>query len=227
MAGAATTTKSHDNSGERSGTKRDLLVQYNKAVADLVNNETWAATVRTLINLVRTHALTAVYTNPAFAINSNFDIKNGVAVQYSNNGVLGTLAASTNFDTGTAQVIVADKWSSALLSVKTSDSSAVLTWSATLNAATEAAAILALPAVPAGNIALGYVTVKTGSGVTWTAGTDALASGTGGTPATTTNYYNDPTLNSTIGMGPSVAVGATTALTAAKVGNMNGTAITA
>jgi len=28
------------------------------------------------------------------------------------------------------------------------------------------------------------------AGITWTAGTDALAGGAGGTPATTTNYYN-------------------------------------
>ena len=98
------------------------------------------------------------------------------------------MAANVNFDTGTAQDIVVDKWSSALLSVDASGNG-VVTWSATLDATDEAAAKVALPALPAGNTLFGYVTVLTKSAVNWVAGTDALAGGTGGDVAATTNYY--------------------------------------
>lgn len=55
--------------------------------------------------------------------------------------------------------------------------------------ATEALAIAALPAQTADKVLIGYVTILAGTGG-WVAGTDALAGGTGGTPATTTNYYS-------------------------------------
>ena len=55
--------------------------------------------------------------------------------------------------------------------------------------ATEALAIAAMPATTADRVFVGYVTILAGAGG-WVAGTDALAGGTGGTPATTTNYYN-------------------------------------
>jgi hypothetical protein len=132
---------------------------------------------------------TGVFNSPGFRIRTNFDVENANAVSYLNGGTYKTLAALQAFDTGTAQVIVADRWSAALLSVS-SAGAPVVTWSATLNATTEAAAIAALPALPAGNTALGYVTVKTGVGVAWTAGTSALRGGVGGVPASATNYYN-------------------------------------
>lgn len=162
----------------------DVIYSLTELVNDL------AGVVNSLVTQLRTSTLYRALGNPGFAISTNFDVKNANAISYVNNGTLKSLSANTAFDTGTAQVIVADKWSSALLSVA-SDGTATVTWSATLNAATEAAAIAALPALPAAtHTVLGYITVLTGSGVTWTAGTDALASGTGGTAATTTNYYN-------------------------------------
>lgn len=54
--------------------------------------------------------------------------------------------------------------------------------------ATEALAIAAQPAKTANKARVGYITVLA-SASTWIAGTDALAGGTGGNPATTTNYY--------------------------------------
>lgn len=148
------------------------------------------AALETLVNGLRTHALNQMLGNPALVIVSNFDVKNANAFYYTNAGILKTVAADQTFNTGTAQVIAIDCWSSALLSIA-ANGTLTVTWSATLDAASEAAAIAALPAIPAGHTPVGYITVLTGSGVTWTAGTDALASGTGGTPATTTNYYNN------------------------------------
>lgn len=54
--------------------------------------------------------------------------------------------------------------------------------------ANEDAAIAAAPAKTTDKARVGYVLVLA-SASTWVAGTDALAGGTGGNPATTTNYY--------------------------------------
>lgn len=182
-------TKSHDNSGTgdetfgQGSTERDLLVSFNKLITWLSNSSD---------------------ANPALAINSNFDVKNANAITVTIGGVQKTLSANTNFDTGTAAVISADKWSVAVLTWD--GTTATVTWAGatTQGYASEALAIAQLRsnsrlAVPSGSAAIGYITVQTGSGVTWTAGTDALATGTGGTPATTTNYYNDSTLNGSYG----------------------------
>lgn len=166
-----------------------LTTTTNALVADVEVLRTALAASNTLVGALRVYALTRAFADPAFAIKSNMDVQNANAVPYIFGGTLKVLASGQTFDTGTAQVIIANKWSSALLSLNASNSP-VLTWSATLNAADEATAIAALPAIPATSIAIGYITVLTGSGVTWTAGTDALQGGTGGTPATTTTYYN-------------------------------------
>ncbi len=50
-------------------------------------------------------------------------------------------------------------------------------------------AIAAAPVKTADKARIGYITVLA-SASTWVAGTDAFAGGTGGNPATTTNYYN-------------------------------------
>ena len=166
-----------------------FFTQINNLVTDIETLRANYASANTLLTQLRTKALYNAFSNPAFAIKTNFDVQNANAVHYTNGGTLKLLAAAQTFDTGTAQVIAADKWSSALLTLDASGNP-VVTWSATLNAASEAAAIAALPAIPANSTVLGYITVLTGTGVTWTAGTDALAGGAGGTPATTTNYYN-------------------------------------
>lgn len=195
-------TKSQDNSGtgdETFGlgsTARDLLISFNRTLTFLQNS---------------------AQANAGLVISTNFDVKNGNAITYTVAGVQKTLSANTNFDTGTAAVISANKWSIAIL---THDgSTATVTWAAatTQGYATEALAIAQLRSnsrlAPASGFAsIGYVTVLTGTDVTWTAGTDALAGGSGGTPATTTNYYNDPTLNGSYGGW--------------LIGNLSGTTIT-
>lgn len=56
--------------------------------------------------------------------------------------------------------------------------------------ASEALAIAAKPALPlATDWDMGYLTVKTAVGFTFVGGTDALAGGVGGNPASATNYY--------------------------------------
>ena len=179
----------------RGSTARDLLINYNAQ-----------------IQLDRNRALA----NPTFDIDTNFDIKNTEPITYCTDGLLRTLSDNTSFNTGTAATITAAKWGIAILTHN--GTTATVTWATTSAAmayASEALAIAALgkisTLIPAASFAsLGYVTVLAGASL-WTAGTDALEGGAGGTPATTTNYYNDPTLNGTFGGW--------------KIGNENGDAI--
>lgn len=171
-----------------------------------------ANALKTLTNQLQYNALYNAYgSNPVFVINSNFNVKNTNAFNVAINGALNNIAANTSWSTGTSQVIATNgKWSAALLSINAS-AAAVLTWSATLNAASEGAAISALPALPdATSVAVGYVTVQSstaGGGHTWTAGTDALTTGAGGNPANATNYYQNVNPNGSV-IGVAVATSA-------------------
>jgi hypothetical protein len=169
------------------GNLRDVV---NELITDHALFKTQVAADVASINLLRTSLYNRPMGNPGFAIDTNFDVKNANAISYTNNGTLKSLAANTSFDTGTSQVIATSgKWSAALLSVSNAGA-ATVTWSATLNAATEAAAIAALPALPANHTPLGYITVQSHASNTWIAGTSALTTGTGGNVAQATNYYN-------------------------------------
>ncbi len=207
-------SKSRDTSGEfgppqsgiLSATTPVLVTNQNSTTRDLLIN--WNAQIQFERNSVKD--------NPTFAIDTNFDIKTTEAVTYSHGGVLKTAADDSAFDTGTAAVIAINKWGIAILTH--SGSAGVVTWASTaMSYPTEAAAIAALGTITtlcplAANSSFGYVTVQTGSGVTWTAGTDALEGGAGGTASADTNYYNDPTLNGTFGGW--------------QIGNANGVVIT-
>ena len=149
--------------------------------------------------------------NPGFVINTNFDVKNANAISYLNGGTIKTLSANTNFDTGTAKTITGSKWAAALLTVNSSGT-AVVTWTSGGAYNTEALAIAALAAPAATDSVLGYVTVNAhASG--FTAGTDALTTGTGGNVATATNYYNEVNPNSLMLGSAPAALTNSTALT--------------
>lgn len=166
-----------------------------------------AAANKTLVNQLQVQSLYRALGNPAFQIRSNFDVQNANAISYINGGTLKTLAATAAFDTGTAATIATTKWGAAILSVNSSGTG-VVTWASgsQMTYASEAAAIAALTAVTATDTVLGYITVQA-AGSTWTAGTDALQGGTGGTPATTTNYYNSVNPNSLyVGSAVSTAI---------------------
>lgn len=61
---------------------------------------------------------------------------------------------------------------------------------------TEALAIAALPAVPANNAQMGYITVMSTHAAGFVGNTDALKGGSSGNPAAFTNYYVDTTYRS-------------------------------
>jgi hypothetical protein len=129
---------------------------------------------------------------PGLAIDTNFDVQTGAAIVYLLAGARYDLASGVSCDTGTSAGISTNNyWAVMLVSV---DNAGALTgtWADNAGAgySTEALAIAALPAVPANQVAIGFVAVKTGAGAAWDAGTDALEGGTGGDPSADTNYYD-------------------------------------
>lgn len=233
MAGTTTTSRRGRGVGSDAplaSVVNDLIVQFNTAIDDL---ETLRAALSaggvTLVNQLRQYALYRCFGNPGLVIDTNFDVKNGTAIYYTNGGTMKTLSANTNFDTGTAATIATAKWGAALLTV-TSSGTATVTWftAAGVGYASEALAIAAITAPDATSTIIGYVTVLA-AGATWTAGTDALQGGTGGTPATTTTYYNNDNPNAVIVGAAATTTAVDTAgdLLAAKIGDSSGVAIAA
>ena len=200
------------------------LIKLQKNIRDLANElqedhatfRTVVADNKTLLNQIRQVLLYEPLGNPGFAINSNFDVKNANAISYKNGGTLKTLGANTNFDTGTSKTITGSNWGAAVLTVNSSGTG-VVTWASGGGYSSEALAIAALAAPASTDTVLGYVTVQAhASG--FTAGTDALTTGTGGNVATTTNYYNsiNPNalmLGAAVSSSPPAALTNSTALT--------------
>lgn len=92
----------------------------------------------------------------------------------------------TAFPTGT---IPSNKWGSFRISV--SSTGTITLTKASGNGtgyATEALALAAVPAVPTGELDLGTITLKTAVGQAWVAGTDAIAGGSTGNPASVTTF---------------------------------------
>jgi hypothetical protein len=107
------------------------------------------------------------------------------------NAVSAVVAAQTGQAFGALGTIPEDKWGVILVQRVLAGTTTFVSAAAnyTTGYDSEAEAIAALPAATADRVAIGYVTILADTG-DWVAGTDALAGGTGGTPAAATNYYN-------------------------------------
>ena len=114
------------------------------------------------------------------------------------NGVPTAIAALTGQAFGALGTIPASKWGIIALERVLAGTASFTSGAAnyTTGYATEALAIAALPAQSADKVQVGYLTILA-SASTWVTGTDALAGGTGGNPATTTNYYSTPSVYDT------------------------------
>ena len=170
-----------------------LLKNLVDCVSELQTNNDYMVTqltaMRALVNQERAASLYACLGNPGFAISTNFDVKNANAISYINGGTVKTLGANTNFDTGTTKTCTGSKYQAAVLSVDASGTG-IVTWAPTAVYNSEAAAIAALTGPGAATeTVLGYFTIQAhASG--FTAGTDALTTGSGGNVCTATTYYN-------------------------------------
>jgi hypothetical protein len=178
--------------GVSEGSLVNLLTNIVAVVNELQTNhdtfKTEADDSKALVNQLRQSRLYGAYGNPGFAIDTNFDVKNATAIYYTNGGTLKTFAANTSFDTGTTKTVTGSKFAAALLSISATGT-AILTWTSGGAYNSEAAAIAALPACATTETPVGYFTLQAhASG--FTAGTDALTTGTGGNVCTATTYYN-------------------------------------
>lgn len=127
--------------------------------------------------------------DPVFAIDTNFDVKNTETTLFVANNITYTLADNTSCDTGTSKTITGGNWSAFVIDA-TNATTLTATW-ASSSYASEALALAAAESIAfvANKARLGIVTVRAhASG--FTAGTDALATGTGGNVAQNTNYYS-------------------------------------
>lgn len=197
-------------SADKRSSTAETTAELNKVVTDLDG-------LNALVTQLRTAHLYAPLGNPGFQIRTNFDVQNANAISYTNGGTIKTLSATSAFDTGTTKTITASKWGAAILSVDSSGTGTV-TFASGAGYDSEALAIAGLASPGATHTVLGYVTILA-AGSTWTAGTSALQGGTGGTPATTTNYYNSVNPNS-------LYFGSAYTVTAAQVAGLDGTVIT-
>ena len=178
-------------------------------------DNTHIANLKTLVNNIRTH-LTGdrlFSGDPALVLDTNFDVKTGAnEVTVSVEGSLGTVASGANCDTGAAATFPTTKWGIFNVTAVVAGT-LTATWDTNSSSGydNEAAAIAALPAAPASEASIGYVTVKAHASGTFLAGTDALKAGTGGDPAAETNYYTlaDPLGVVTAAVGTSAAANLT------------------
>ncbi len=135
---------------------------------------------------------TGLISAPGLVIGSTDDQVANVAFTYH---ILGVAYAKAAVAAGTApgaQTVPADTWALYLLSISTAGAITLTpaAANATTGYATEALAIAAMPATPAGEAVMGYVTTLTASGLAWVAATDAFEGGAAGNPASDTNYYD-------------------------------------
>ena len=106
-------------------------------------------------------------------------------------GVIVSVAAETAKAFGALGTIPTTKWGLIALERVAAGTTSFVSAAAnyTTGYATEALAVAAMPARSANKAVTGYVTIYASHASGWVAGTDALAGGTGGNPAGTTNYY--------------------------------------
>jgi hypothetical protein len=162
----------------------------NELKADHATYKTTIDDQKTLINLLQHRSQNFIlHTSPALAIDTNFDVKNTETTVFVAGSVVYTLTDNTSCDTGTTKTITASLWGA--FAVEASNATTLAANWASGSYASEALALAAAKALTptANKCVIGFVTVNAhGSG--FTAGTDALTTGTGGNVATATNYYS-------------------------------------
>lgn len=171
----------------------------------------------------KTGGANGILITPGLVLGSTDTRVGHLAFTYNANGLTNipkaAVAAGTAF--GALGTIPADQWGVIALNI---DSAGTVSYqSAPKNYSTgygtEAAAVAdvndTVMPVPSGKCRMGYVTIKTGVGLAWIAGTDALFGGTTANEASAGTFVSQAGI--TLGSG----------MTAAKIANAAGTVITA
>lgn len=160
-----------------------IEVLWPELLVDLTAVRAWGLSDRVLNSVALAIGSTVTFSYGAF------DYQIGAASGGVNTFKKKALSAGLTF--GALGTVPASKWALVLIQIDAAGTVSFVSAAAnyTTGYATEAAAIAAVPAATAANAVMGYITVLA-SASTFVFATDALAGGTGGTPATTTNYYN-------------------------------------
>ncbi len=210
-------TSSHDNSGGSGGSRRDLVLQFN----NLLKQQAALALAFTSDGVLKGTALSRGTTNTMASSQCVITI----------GGVPVSVAATTAQALSAATALPAGMWTViGIDAVAAGTISQVYSSTIGTGQATEALAIAdALTNVTktANKARIGYISVQAAGAATWTAGTDALAGGTGGTPAQTTNYYNIASpWQLTADSANAISLGSV-GFSAKQIGNLSGTVLTA
>ena len=181
-----TVIKAYDNIGGPSGAVRQDVVQLNQTILD--NASDILANTTDVVLCWQTGGNSTA--NPLTRGSTDTRVGFG-SVNVAIGGIASNVAASaagTAF--GSLGTIPASTWGLIAIDVVAAGTVSFASAAAnyTTGYATEAAAIAALPVRIAAKARLGYITILA-TASTWIAGTDALAGGSSGNPATTTNYY--------------------------------------
>lgn len=205
-------TSSYDNAGEVSGARRDSIINFNA----LMKQQVALALAFTSDGVLKGTALsrgTTVTLASTQCVITIAGVPVSVAAQTAQAfGALGTIP------TATWGIIGVDAVAAGTITFVSGANNY------TVGYATEALAIAAAPAKTASKARIGYLTIlATTPG--WVAGTDALAGGTGGTPATTTNYYNIASPWDIATDSANAITLGSIALSAKAIGSMSGTAL--
>jgi len=161
--------------------QRRLEIEFNDFLTDL---STFLGKLSSAANAVIQPVTISIGTTVTYSLTAGQVMIGGVPVA--------AFAAQANQAFGALGTIPADTWGLVAVDVVGDGTITLVSAAAnyTTGYATEAAAIAAIPAVTAANARAGYLTVLTGAAADFVFATDALEGGTGGTPATTTNYYS-------------------------------------
>lgn len=180
--------------GVNQGDLVDLLTNLKDLVNELQADHATFKTVvtdnKTLVNALRNQSLNRLLGNSGLAIGgTTTKYKHTTQVYFTENGIVKTSATTADHTFTGTEVITADTWGVFLISL------AGTTWkstaaSGTMAYASEALAIAAMPAVPANEAVMGYITIRARSSVNFTAGTTNLTADNGATNSQTVNYYD-------------------------------------
>jgi hypothetical protein len=190
-----------------------------KLVTDLGINNTMLTNIKTYLNALRTFLAGDAIINPTVvSIGSTPENVATTAFQFMINGVTehkAAVSAGTAFtdaDTINTGAAAGSYWGAWLIQIAAGGTITTHSVGADQVYANEAAAIAALPAAEAGNVAIGYVTVNATTDGTWTAGTDDL---TGGSDCASATFYSAVTdIPVAISDTPSATASAPAAVTA-------------
>lgn len=209
-------TSSFDNGGEISGANRDIILQFN----NLLKQQAALALAFTSDGVLKGTTLSRGTTNTISTTQCIITIA----------GVPVSVAAATNQALSASSALPAGLWTCVGVDAVAAGT-ITFVYSSTIGTgqATEALAIAdALTNVTktATKARIGYFTVQAAAAATWTAGTDGLQGGSGGTPAQSTNYYPIASpWQLTADAANAITLGSI-AFTAKQIGNMSGSALT-